>query len=128
MLDPKRIRSDKNYITKNFARRGVKVNLDEVIELDAQRRQLQSEADDLRAEKNRASKEIGLAKSEKNAISESKSRIRELNLNLKNTEIEEGSRKCSQLIVQLLLCRQSVLFLVYSLYILRGKNLAAVNT
>ena len=35
MLDPKRIRSDKNYITKNFARRGVKVNLDEVIELDA---------------------------------------------------------------------------------------------
>ena len=52
MLDPKRIRSDKNYITKNLARRGVKVNMDEVIELDAQRRKLQSELDDLRAEKN----------------------------------------------------------------------------
>ena len=88
MLDPKRIRSDKNYITKNFARRGVKVNLDEVIELDAQRRQLQSELDNLRAEKNRASKEIGLAKSENNAISESKSRIRELNQDLKNKEKE----------------------------------------
>ena len=51
MLDPKRIRSDKNYITKNFSRRGVKVDLDEVIELDTQRRQLQSELDNLRAEK-----------------------------------------------------------------------------
>ena len=88
MLDPKRIRSDKNNITKNLARRGIKVNLDEVIELDAQRRQLQSELDNLRAEKNRASKEIGLAKSENNAISESKSRIRELNQDLKNKEKE----------------------------------------
>ena len=83
MLDPKSIRSDKNYITKNFSRRGVKVNLDEVIELDAQRRQLQSELDNWRAEKNRASKEIGLAKSETEAISESKARIRELNQDLK---------------------------------------------
>ena len=88
MLDPKRIRSDKNNITKNLARRGIKVNLDEVIELDAKRRQLQSELDHLRAEKNRASKEIGLAKSETEAISESKSRIRELNQDLKNKEKE----------------------------------------
>ena len=88
MLDPKRIRSDKNYITKNLARRGVKVNMDEVIELDAKRRQLQSELDDLRAEKNRVSKEIGLAKSETDIISESKSRMRELNQDLKNAEKE----------------------------------------
>ena len=88
MLDPKRIRSDKNYITKNLARRGVKVNMDEVIELDAQRRQLQSELDNLRAEKNRVSKEIGLAKSKTDAISESKSRMREFNQDLKNAEKE----------------------------------------
>ena len=59
-----------------------------MIELDAKRRQLQSELDQLRAEKNRTSKEIGLAKSENNAISESKSRIRELNQDLKNKEKE----------------------------------------
>ena len=35
MIDPKRIRADKDYITKNLARRGVKFNLDKVIELDA---------------------------------------------------------------------------------------------
>ena len=88
MLDPKRIRTDKNYIIKNFARRGVKVNLDEIIHLDTKRRQLQSELDKLRSEKNRVSKEIGLAKSKTEAISESKSRIRELNQNLKDTEKE----------------------------------------
>ena len=88
MLDPKRIRTDKNYITKNLARRGVKLNLDEVIEMDAQRRQLQSDLDNLRAEKNRVSRGIGLAKSETNEISESKSRMRELNKYLKNTEKE----------------------------------------
>ena len=86
MLDPKRIRTDKKYVITNLARRGVKVNLDEIINLDAKRRQLQSELDKLRSEKNRVSKEIGLAKSETEAISESKSRMRELNQDLKDTE------------------------------------------
>ena len=88
MIDPKRIRKDKSYITENLARRGVKLNLDEVIELDSERRQLQSKLDNLRGEKNRVSKEIGLAKSKTEAISESKSRMRELNQDLKNAEKE----------------------------------------
>ena len=88
MLDPKRIRTDKNYVIKNLARRGVKVNLDEIIHLDSQRRQLQSRLDKLRSEKNRVSKEIGLAKSETKDVSESKSRMRELNQDLKDTEKE----------------------------------------
>ena len=86
MLDPKRIRDDRNYIAKNLARRGMKFNLDEVIELDSQRRKLQSQLDNLRSEKNRVSREIGLAKSETAALSESKSRMRKLNQDLKNYE------------------------------------------
>jgi len=88
MIDPKRIRADKDYITKNLARRGVKFNLNKVIELDTQRRQLQSKLDNLRAEKNRVSKEIGLAKSEIEAISELKLTVRKLNKELKNKEKE----------------------------------------
>ena len=88
MLDPKRIRTDKNYVIKNLARRGIKVNLDEIIHLDANRRQIQSRLDKLRSEKNRVSKEIGLAKSETKDVSESKSRMRELNQDLKDTEKE----------------------------------------
>ena len=84
MLDPKRIRDDRNYVAKNLARRGMKFNLDEVIELDSQRRKLQSQLDNLRSEKNRASREIGLAKSEAASLSESKCRMRELNQDLKN--------------------------------------------
>ena len=59
MIDPKRIRTDKDYIAKNLARRGVAFNLDKVIELDTQRRQLQSKLDNLRAKKKRVSKQIG---------------------------------------------------------------------
>ena len=88
MIDPKRIRTDKDYIAKNLARRGVAFNLDKVIELDATRRQLQSKLDNLRAEKNKASKEIGLAKSKIDSISELKSTVRKLNEDLKNKEKE----------------------------------------
>ena len=86
MLDPKRIRADRKYVAKNLARRGVKINLDEVLALDSQRRQLQSQLDGLRSEKNKVSKKIGLAKSETEAVSESKSRMRALNQDLKNSE------------------------------------------
>ena len=88
MIDPKRIRADKDYITKNLARRGVKFNLDKLTELDTQRRQLQSKLDNLRAEKNKASKEIGLSKSKIDSISELKSTVRKLNEDLKNKEKE----------------------------------------
>ena len=88
MLDPKKIRDDMDYVANNLARRGMKFNLDEVIELDSQRRKLQSQLDNLRSEKNKISKGIGLAKSETEAVSESKSRMRELNQDLKNSEKE----------------------------------------
>ena len=89
MIDPKRIRADKDYITKNLARRGVKFNLDKLTELDTQRRQLQSKLDNLRAKKNRVSKEIGnLVEGSLDSISELKLTVRKLNEDLKNKENE----------------------------------------
>ena len=89
MIDPKRIRTDKDYIAKNLARRGVAFNLDKVIELDTQRRQLQSKLDNLRAKKNRVSKEIGnLVEGSLDSISELKLTVRKLNEGLKNKENE----------------------------------------
>ena len=87
MIDPKRIRTDKDYIAKNLARRGVAFNLDKVIELDTQRRQLQSKLDNLRAKKNRVSKEIGnLVEGSLDSISELKLTVGKLNEDLKNKE------------------------------------------
>ena len=63
MLDLKEIRNDSKSLANNLARRGVEVNFDEIIQIDSKRRQLQSMVDKSRGEKNRISKDIGLARS-----------------------------------------------------------------
>ena len=71
MIDPKRIRTDKDYIAKNLARRGVAFNLDKVI--------LNGEIP----------KEIGnLVEGSLDSISELKLTVRKLNEDLKNKENE----------------------------------------
>ncbi len=62
MLDLKEIRNDSKQLANNLARRGMEVDLDEIIQIDSKRRQLQSVVDESRSEKNRVSKEIGYVK------------------------------------------------------------------
>ena len=56
MLDIKFIRENKELVEKNNTSRNVKVNLDELLELDQEKNDLQHKADTLRAERNRGSK------------------------------------------------------------------------
>ncbi len=58
MLDLRAIRDDPGPARKALARRGAGEALDELLELDARRRELLPEAEGLRAEQNRASDEI----------------------------------------------------------------------
>jgi seryl-tRNA synthetase len=62
MLDLRLIRSDPEGVKAALARRGADGAVDAVIALDADRRALQAEADELRAERNRAAEAIGQAK------------------------------------------------------------------
>jgi seryl-tRNA synthetase len=62
VLDLRLIRSDTEAVRRALARRQADAPLDELLALDEQRRALQTEADDLRAERNRASQAIGEAK------------------------------------------------------------------
>jgi seryl-tRNA synthetase len=62
VLDLRLIRSDPDAVRRALARRQADGPLDELLALDEQRRALQTEADDLRAERNRASQAIGEAK------------------------------------------------------------------
>jgi seryl-tRNA synthetase len=62
VLDLRLIRSDPDAVRSALARRQADGPLDELLSLDEQRRALQTEADDLRAERNRASQAIGEAK------------------------------------------------------------------
>jgi seryl-tRNA synthetase len=62
VLDLRLIRSDSEGVRAALARRRADGSLDEILALDEQRRSLQTEADELRAERNRASQAIGEAK------------------------------------------------------------------
>ena len=62
MLDPKRLRSDAAAIAAQLARRGYVFDLERFQQLEAQRKQLQTETESLQAERNAGSKRIGQAK------------------------------------------------------------------
>jgi len=56
MLDIKFIRDNAELIKRNVNNRGAKVDIDELLRLDAARRELETTLDNLRAKRNRASK------------------------------------------------------------------------
>jgi seryl-tRNA synthetase len=89
MLDLRLIRSEPDAVRSALARRQADGPLDELLVLDEQRRALQAEADELRAERNRASQAIGEAKragrdaaDEQAAASRLGQRIDEVNVGL----------------------------------------------
>ncbi len=59
MLDIQFIRDNPEQVKAGLSRRGVEQPIDEILELDAQRRSILTEVETLKAERNRASKEIG---------------------------------------------------------------------
>ena len=59
MLDINLIRTDSKGIAAALCKRGVKVDFKEVLELDTHKREQQTKLENLRAERNRASDEIG---------------------------------------------------------------------
>jgi seryl-tRNA synthetase len=62
MLDPKLLRADAQAIARQLARRGYAFDLARFQELEARRKQLQTETEKLQAERNAGSKRIGQAK------------------------------------------------------------------
>jgi len=62
VLEPKFIRSNIDTVRSAIGNKGEKVDLDEYLALDEERRSMLTEADELKAERNRVSKEIAEAK------------------------------------------------------------------
>ena len=62
MLDIKLIREDPTTVERALATRGAEIALAPVLAADTERRRLVTEAEDLKAERNRASEAIGQAK------------------------------------------------------------------
>ena len=62
MLDIELIRSDPEFVRTALLKRMDSVDLEPILEADSQRRKLVSEVEAVRAERNRAAKEIGKLK------------------------------------------------------------------
>lgn len=91
MLDIRFVRENADIVKENLKKKFQESKLplvDDVIELDKKSRQIQTEADSLRAEKNKISKQIGafMAKGDKEAAELVKAKVAEINNRL--TELE----------------------------------------
>ncbi|MDO4789228.1 MAG: serine--tRNA ligase [Johnsonella sp.] len=103
MIDIRFLRENPEKVKENIRKKFQEHKLslvDEVIDLDIQARAAQSEADTLRADKNRISKEIGayMAKGEKEAAQAKKDEVAKINARLEELEpleaqLEEKIRK-----------------------------------
>jgi len=65
MLDMDLIRKNPDEVKAALSRRGIEAPIDRMLELDVERRALLTEVEDLKAQRNRASKEIGRTKDDK---------------------------------------------------------------
>ena len=107
MLDIKFLRSNPEIVKQNIKNKFQKEKLplvDEVIKLDQRNREIKQEVESLRAEKNKASKEIGAmmaqkkfeeAEALKKKVAESAGRIDELSAEEKEVE-EIGRASCRE--------------------------------
>ena len=96
MLDVRAIREDPERFRRGLARRGAADAVDEMLALDARRRELTVEVESLRADQNRVSKEIGrVSGDERTALIERVStvsaRIKEIEPELERVEEELGA-------------------------------------
>ncbi len=64
MIDPKLLRNDLNAVVSNLQRRGFSLDVQRYQQLEEARSQLQHKTQELQAERNRSSKEIGVLKSQ----------------------------------------------------------------
>ncbi|MGN1100901.1 MAG: aminoacyl--tRNA ligase-related protein, partial [Huintestinicola sp.] len=95
MLDIRFVRENPDAVKENIKKKFQDARLplvDEVIELDAQSRAAQQEADKLRADRNRISKQIGalMAQGKKDEAEEAKAQVKQFGDRLAELEVKEG--------------------------------------
>lgn len=102
MLDIQIIRDNPEEVKAGLSRRGVEQPIDEILELDAQRRSILTEVETLKAERNRASKDIGKM-TDKREREASIQEMRELGTRIGqlDTQVDELEHKLQLLMEQI---------------------------
>ncbi len=103
MLDLRLIRERPEEVERALALRGEAVSLRPVVEADAARRRLLTEAEDLKAERNRASEAIGQAKRRGESPEAAMARVRDIGERIKalDAQVKEADARLEALLVEL---------------------------
>ena len=88
MLDLKKLKKDSKSVADNLKRRGFKLDLDTWDKLEASRKSLQSDTENLQAELNEISKEIGIHKKEGSDSSKLEKKASGITLKIKSQSKE----------------------------------------
>jgi len=89
MLDIKIIRENPDKVNELLKRRNPELSIDEVLEIDKQRREVQGKADNLRAERKNISLQVGQLKKEGKDTTEIQESVRKLGEEIKELEEKE---------------------------------------
>jgi len=89
MLDIKIIRENPEKVNELLKRRNPELSIDEVIEIDKQRREVQVKADALRSDRKNISQQVGMLKKEGKDTSEIQENVRKLGDQIKESEEKE---------------------------------------
>jgi len=103
MLDIKLIRDDPAGVQRALATRGATISLAPVLEADTARRRLVTEAEELKAERNRASEAIGQAKRRGEDAQAATARMREVSDRIKalDAQVKEADGRLEALLLEI---------------------------
>jgi len=104
MLDIKRIRENPEETGKILGRRGAKVSLDHILELDARRREIIKEVDELRHQRKEKSDAVARAKKEGKKEGQETFVLESRNIGKHITELEQESQSVEEKLKNELLC------------------------
>ena len=96
MLDIKIIRENPEKINELLKRRNPELSIDEIIKIDAERRKIQAQADDLRAQRKNESQKIGLMKKNGENTDAIQEEVRKLGDNIKDLEEKQAELDIKQ--------------------------------
>lgn len=96
MLDIKLIREDADKVNELLKRRNPDLSVDEVVEIDAQRRQVQTKADELRSKRKSTSQQIGMLKKQGEDTSAIEAEVKQIGEEIKALEEQENELNTKQ--------------------------------
>ena len=88
MIDPKLIRNNIEAVNLALAKRGVQLNIEEWVSLEARRKEIQSKTENLQAERNSGAKQVGQIKKAGGDASEIMARMSAIGDEIKAAEVE----------------------------------------